>query len=300
MSIAVTSSISKCSFFFSRSRQIANPFTPAPMKQLFNLKQAQSSGNILDAYVTSAPSTQTALDIFKGEWASKLPGELAQMAAGQIPLFEDPRVAWAIEQFGGVAGKSVLELGPLEAGHTYMLEQAGAASITAIEANTRAYLKCLIAKEILQIRRANFLCGDCLEYLRANVHTTQFDSCLASGVLYHMTNPVELLFLMSKVTKQVFIWTHYYDAKILSDRRNFTSKTSSEYAGFKHTLYRQEYRKALRNLNFFGGVQSFSHWMSRDEILACLEYLGFTNLQINFEVPDHPHGPNFAIVASKE
>lgn len=45
----------------------------------------------------------------------------ASLAAGVVPLFEDGRVAWAIEQFNGVQGKHILEFGPLEAGHTYML-----------------------------------------------------------------------------------------------------------------------------------------------------------------------------------
>ena len=41
----------------------------------------------------------------------------------------------------GVDGRRVLELGPLEGGHSYMLQRAGAARVLAIEANTRAFLK---------------------------------------------------------------------------------------------------------------------------------------------------------------
>lgn len=87
---------------------------------------------------------------------------------------------------------TVLELGPLEAGHTYMLEKMGARSIVAVEANSRAYLKCLIVKELFELKRAKFLLGDFVAYLKNN--TRHFDLCLASGVLYHMQNPAELLF----------------------------------------------------------------------------------------------------------
>ena len=102
------------------------------------------SQTILDAYAVTPPSAQNALDIFQGEWTSRFPASCG-LTAGEIPSFEDMRVLWAIQESGGVEGQSVLELGPLEGGHSFMLQEYGkAASITAIEANTRAYLKCLI------------------------------------------------------------------------------------------------------------------------------------------------------------
>lgn len=257
--------------------------------------------NILDKYVTSAPCPQHALDIFKGEWSSKLPMPLAHLQVGSIPLFEDARIDWAVSQLGGITNKTVLELGPLEAGHTYMLERLGASEIVSIEANTRAYLKCLIIKELLELKRARFLCGDFVEYLRTNQRN--FDICIASGVLYHMQNPVELIALATKACNQLFIWTHYYDQAIISKNPNLAHKflngTSKEYAGFKHILYRQEYKTALNWTGFCGGSETFSYWLSRDAILACLKHFGMKDIQINFEAPDHPNGPSFALTATR-
>jgi hypothetical protein len=144
--------------------------------------------SILDQYTHAAPSPQAAIDIFKGEWTSQLP--LPDLNSGSLPVFEDPRIEWAVAQMGGVKGKTVLELGPLEGGHTYMLERLGAKSVVAVEANARAYLKCLIVKELLGLERAQFLYGDFLEYLRQT--SPKFDVCIASGVLYHMREPIEL------------------------------------------------------------------------------------------------------------
>ena len=48
--------------------------------------------DILDSYITSAPSKQNALDIFKGEWASELPNKFGNLEAGQIRLFNDIRI----------------------------------------------------------------------------------------------------------------------------------------------------------------------------------------------------------------
>jgi hypothetical protein len=258
--------------------------------------------NILDQYITSAPNPQQTLDIFQGEWSSKLPNDFAALNAGSAQLFEDPRIEWGVTQFGGVAGKTVLELGPLEAGHTYMLERLGAASIVSIEANTRAFLKCLIIKELLELKRTRFLCGNFVEYLRTN--STKFDVCIASGVLYHMENPAELIALVAKTSDRLFLWTHYYDRNLISSNsglsHKFSKGTSAEYGGFQHVLYRQSYKQALKWGGFCGGSHEFSHWMSREDILACLKHFGLSHIQIGFEQPNHPNGPSFALVAIRQ
>jgi len=257
--------------------------------------------NVLDHYIASAPSPQAALDIFHGEWASKFPEPLADVTAGPIPLFQDSRICWALEQMGGVKGQSILELGPLEAGHTYMLEKAGAGSIIAVEANTRAYLKCLVAKELLHISRAQFLCGDFVEYLR--VCKTRFDTCIASGVLYHMRNPIELIALLSKASDRLFLWTHYFDASVIMAnagiRQKFPSHAQGDHEGFACTYHRYEYQQALDYQGFCGGSAPYSNWLEREDILACLRHFGFGEISTSFEQPDHPNGPAFALVASK-
>lgn len=256
--------------------------------------------NILDEYVTVPPSAQNALDIFKGEWSSHLPHEVPELVAGAIPLFMDRRMTWAMEQLGGVQGGNILELGPLEAGHTYMLEKMGANSILAIEANSRAYLKCLVVKEILNLRRAKFLLGDFVAYLQQTSET--FDVCIASGVLYHMKQPAELIHLLAKVSKKVMLWTHYYNPdNIHLNPHQFSETKEVEYEGFKHTLHLQNYHAAgLAGKMFCGGMQHFSCWMSRQDILRCLEHFGFKNIQIDFEQVDHPHGSCFCLVATRD
>ncbi|MDE2590500.1 MAG: DUF1698 domain-containing protein, partial [Patescibacteria group bacterium] len=226
------------------------------------------SGNILNYYFKSSPSSQNALDIFKNEWTSKFPSPLI-VHAGVLTLFEDPRIEWAISKLGDITGKTVLELGPLEGGHTYMLEKEGAASILAIESNSKAFLKCLITKEILGLQKSKFLLGDFMEYLK--VETTKFDVCIASGVLYHMENPTELIDNLSKITDNIFLWTHYYDDNFISNnaaiKRKFSQPIERDYKGFKHKLHRQEYGSGLKSASFCGGLNNYSHWMSKKDIL---------------------------------
>jgi SAM-dependent methyltransferase len=254
-------------------------------------------------YLTTTPSSQNVLDIFKGEWSSKLPPPLDQLQAGEIELFQDARIKWLISELGDLHGQTILELGPLEGGHSYMLELGGAESITAIDANTHAYLKCLIAKELLGMRRVRFLHGDFVEYLKAP-DCQQFDIGVASGVLYHMVNPAELIALMAKCCqKHLLIWTHYYDedwaqAGELQSKFPFTQQ--ADYEGFSHTLIRQYYGDpAVLSTGFCGGSRPYSNWMYRDEIIKCLNYFGFMKVQINFDHYDHPNGPAFTLLASR-
>jgi Protein of unknown function (DUF1698) len=271
-----------------------------PLWRLLRHLQPFGSGpNVSGRYVTSLPSDQNALDIFKGEWWSQLPQQFAHLQAGQIRVFEDPRVHWALSQLGNVSGQTVLELGPLEGAHTYMLERAGFGSILSIEANPRAYLKCLIIKEIVGLSRTHFLCGDFLEYLRDS--PAPVDAVFASGVLYHMINPVELIALLSKIAGRLFLWTHYYDRGMISQNRKVAGRFKpghrSEYAGFQHQLFRYDYGGSFRLARFCGGSRPYAHWMLREEIIACVKHFGFGEIRTSFEEPDHPNGPAFALIA---
>ena len=254
--------------------------------------------SILDSYVTTAPSPQHAVDIFAGEWSSTLPVD--DVESGPIPLFADDRVAWAIERFGGVSGRSVLELGPLEGGHTYSLLAAGA-RVTAIEAQTRAYLKCLIAKELLDMRGARFRLGDFMAYLRGNPE--HVDICFASGVLYHMREPVETLALMAEVADRLFLWTHVYDADVIHASElltpRFTHHEPASCRGFDHTLHRFDYADSLQGKGFCGGSAAYSNWLSRDDLFAALDHVGWRVDDTGFDTPDHPHGPALALTATR-
>ena len=257
--------------------------------------------DILDEYVTSKPAAQNAIDLFQGEWSSILPADSKLTTTGESNLFDDQRIVWAEGELGGFTGKSVIELGPLEGGHTYMLERSGAESVFAIEANTRAYLKCLIIKEVLDLKRAKFVLGDFVAYLRESEE--HFDFCLASGVLYHMLNPVELIQLISKVSDAVLLWTHYYDQNVITDAPDlamkFSDKSNCEHGGFKHILYRYSYLDALNWEGFCGGHSPHSFWMCKEEILACLRHFGFIDLRTEFDTLEHPNGPALCIFGAK-
>ncbi len=255
--------------------------------------------SILDWYVQTAPDPQRTLDIFKGEWASILPSPFDHLEAGHAPLFADPRLVWGAERLGHFRDKTVLELGPLEGGHSWMMATLGAASVTGVEANVRAFLKCLIVKEMLNTPRTRFLCGDFVAYLEEE--QPRYDIVLASGVLYHMRDPVHLIDLISRAADRVYLWTHYYDSEVCGavGSPRFPAATETESQGFRHTLYRQEYLHLLRTDAFCGGGATFSNWLTRSDILGALRHFGFQQIETAFEQSDHYAGPAFSAVARR-
>jgi hypothetical protein len=252
-------------------------------------------------YAVAPPNPQQTLDLFAGEWASRLPGELGALRAGAVPAFEDPRIEWALAQLGGVAGQRVLELGPLEGGHAYMLERAGASEVVSIEAHPRAYLRCLVAKELVGLQRVHFLFGDFIQLLRAD--QSRYDLVVASGVLYHMRNPIELLSSVARVSDRLFVWTHYYDeARIAREptlARRFTGAITAYADSFRHTLHRFDYADVLATPAYCGGGAGFCYWLERSDLLGALRHFGFTRVEVGFDDVDHPHGPSLALVATR-
>jgi hypothetical protein len=261
---------------------------------------AGESTTILDGYLHTMPSDRNAIDIFKGEWSSRLPEPYAAIT-GPSELFDDHRIHYLIDTVGGIAGFDVLELGPLEAGHTTMLEQAGAASVLAIEANTRAYLKCLVVKETLALHNSRFLCGDLTEFLRAS--DMHFDLCVASGVLYHLREPAAALALMSRAADRLLLWTHYYDEAAIQDRPDIAAKfgpsRTTEVEGLEVVEHYYDYGAALGWNGFSGGSAAYSNWLSRDDILSCLHHFGFTKIDITDDTTEHPNGPAFTVLARR-
>ncbi len=257
---------------------------------------------VTDEYETRAPSPQHALDLYAGEWASYLPAPHDSYVAGHTPLFHDARLEWAIARMGGVEGANVLELGPLEGGHTWLLEQRGAARITAIEANRRAFLKCLVMKEVVGTARAHFLLGDFMAYLRESPDA-HFDVGVASGVLYHMAEPVELLARLARTCDTLFIWTHYFDAAHVSLQSalaaRFRAPESRTYDGFVHTVHPHWYQAARFTPGFCGCGETHTRWMTRDDIVDALRHFGHPYVDIGLEEPGHQYGPAMGIVSSR-
>ena len=263
---------------------------------LLPIKDATNESEI-PRFVDWFPARENAARAFGKEWSSAVPG---LPATGQANLFEDGRIIWFEKQLGGFTGKQVLELGPLEGGHTYMMTQRGA-TVTAIESNVRNWMRCLAVKDLLNITGATFLLGDFQPYLAASPPPVDF--VLASGVLYQMTEPVEFLRRLCAVSDAIGLWTHYYDAAAILDRYGqdkFDTSPRKLTTPHGRTVesYEQRCLQALDWSGFCGGSAATSNWLRREDILGIVEDEGFV-YETFLDQVDHPNGPAFCVFARR-
>ena len=248
--------------------------------------------------VNRMPSRQNAVDVFAGAWLNRIPNpDGGFFTSGELPLFtDDHRVRWAAEVFGdslgGLKGKKILELGPMEGHHTWQLERMGG-EVIAIEGNANCYLKCLVIKEVLDMK-AKFFAGDFLQYLE--LPGMSFDLVMASGVLYHMVNPIELISLISARTDNVFIWTHYWEEGASGDG---WSAERVGFGGYECIGYRRYYGTGDHGLpGYMGGQGAWSVWLPRDSIFEALSHFGLGEITLHAVDHQSKEGPSMSFSAS--
>jgi SAM-dependent methyltransferase len=99
-----------------------------------------------------------------------------------------------------------------------------------------------------QSLNVTIMLGDFSKYLE---HCeVRFDVIVASGVLYHISDPVRLLQSAARVTNSIGVWTDYYDAQIVGERADLQKKFDKapriEQVGSREVqLYKQSYLEAL-------------------------------------------------------
>lgn len=253
----------------------------------------------------ATPDNQAIADILRGKWYSEFPEQYRVHTNGKVRHFDfavDARVQWAADRLvGGLAGKKILELGPFEAYNTWQMEELGADSIIAVEANQLNYLKCLLVKEITGLK-ARFYAGDFIKYLEAS--SEQFDVIWASGVLYHLVEPVRFLHLVSRRTDRVYIWTHYYDeAQIAANVqvRGFFDRTKDapeEVSGFRAQRHYRTY-KEVKGAVYASGSDEYAYWLEKDTLFDCLRHFGFTRIIPGRDDPNAANGPAMWFLAEK-
>ncbi|WJH39070.1 class I SAM-dependent methyltransferase [Aliirhizobium terrae] len=272
-------------------------------RRFFDRKRAsrvEPGDSFFEQYCQDAPTPQNAIDTLTG-WNSAFPPS-AQVLAGTHPLYADGRIVWALERSGSIVDKRILEIGPLEGMHTYMLNQQNPLLIDAIEANKQCFLRCLVSKEILHIDRARFHLGDALKWLETT--ESRYDLGVASGVLYHMADPGLFLKNLSARCDKIYLWTHYFSDTAMPHtdvrRQAFSGSTTDRVIdGIPVTYHERRYFNANETKAFCGGMKDRHYWMNKEDILRLLSALGFTDIEVAHDTPDHPGGPCFSVFASR-
>lgn len=215
------------------------------------------------------------------------------VVGGEADLGNSSWLSWQMDRIGGVEGKRVLELGPLEGAHTKILIDNGAREVIAIEGLRHLWLRCLVVKEIFRLNRARFLYGDFCQFV-ADYDGEPFDAVLASGVLYHQQNPAALIHSLARITDRAMVWS-----QVASDQDFLGEEVEVDAAG---KLYRgrvNDYQGARETVSgFCGGVHPTAVWLYPEELRTAFTDAGFG--QLDEQPPAETHfGPVLMFVAAK-
>jgi hypothetical protein len=118
-----------------------------------------------------------------------------------------------------------------------------------------------------------------------------------------MTDPVNVLENMARVSNSIGVWTHYFDAQIikanpvLERKFDFNPKLVS-WHGRAIPHYQQHYLESLAVGGFCGGSKPFSYWLEKHDLLGVLQQLGYS-VTVGADTPDHPNGPTILLYATR-
>jgi protein-L-isoaspartate O-methyltransferase len=189
---------------------------------------------------------------------------------------EDVRPRWCAEIFPSFRGSRVVELGPADGYNKAALEQLGA-NVTAIEGNGDAFVRCLILKNALGLKD-QFMIGDFTQGLGADF----YDTIYASGVLYHLEDPIGFLESIRDKCANLFLWTHFFDKaaaeRIDYERDAFASGETKErkLGGRTYTYHLKTYNLEHVGLaGYIGGLNKTASWLSKDDLFGVIEQLGY-------------------------
>lgn len=210
----------------------------------------------------------------RGPWVTGFTIEEVQYG-GSYNAVEDPRLALFLNEIS-VEGKRILELGPLEGGHTVALTRAGAREVVAIEGRPENLARSLLIKNVFGLKNVTFLLGDVRDVTRDS--HGPFDIAIASGVLYHLPDPDRLLAHLAEIAPLTLLWTHVADEEHPANANEAT--LASPYGSFRGKVYIEDITHPL------SAVDREVIWLYRQDLLDLIRAVGFQECKILQEWPD--------------
>lgn len=216
-----------------------------------------------------------------GPWITRFWVDGVPCGGSKYDPSNDDRIAMFEAKTGPLAGKRILELGPLEGGHTLKLARRGA-SVVAIEGHEASYQRCLFVKDFFNLQNVEFILGDLRTFeLRA---LGPFDYIYNIGVLYHFDEPWKLLMALRGAAPSMFLSTHcsrpeVNDAEIQLHGIRLTGSWWQE-GGADEPL---------------SGLQPRSFWPARKSLERMLRLCGWSRIDWIEYKPEAHNGPVAAL-----
>ncbi len=214
----------------------------------------------------------------RGRWVTRFVIN-GRSYGGAYDAVVDPRVDLFFEHFAGA--RTILELGSLEGGHTINLaRRPGVERVVGIEGRQGNLDRANWVKELYRAENVTFA--------KANLEEVElsqfghFDAAFCSGVLYHLPEPWRLIEQISRVTHNLFIWTHYVEA----------SRATAALNGLQGRRVRE-----FGWLLPLSGLSAKSFWPTLASLTEMLERCDYEVLSLIEVQPDHPDGPAVTLAA---
>lgn len=255
-----------------------------------------SPSNNLDTLCGGSASSANAVDLEDLCWEHFLRSEHdGEMVSNRVNI---PIVSQADTKLGGLANSTILELGAYEGYYSACFEKFGSREIIAIEANPRNFLKCCAVKNHLGLNRTTFLLGDCAEYLRTCQR--RFDFVCATGILYHLFDPISALNHICRVTDRIIIDTTYYHPDPKLQGFKFTGATKPiDFPGLEtHVLHER-----LNTVKAYGkkhGIDKVAWMFELNTLEQYLDLQGFRHETIFKKESYDPHRVRVNILAERQ
>lgn len=200
-----------------------------------------------------------AIDQLIGIYVQPLPKALGYMAGAPVwePIAQ-------LQQHESLAGKRVIEFGPLDGCMTGSLVAAGVASVTCIEVRLANVLKVLVARQVMGWKNVDIVIDD-MHNVDGGAYG-QFDVVVAHGVYYHSASPLHFLKNLTTLGSTIFLGGYCADP---SQPR--VPLVTLSYEG--QSVRAQPFREKLSNDG--AGVHPSGYYFVPDDLVTLLDGWGF-------------------------
>lgn len=182
---------------------------------------------------------------------------------------------------GGLAGRSVVDLGCAEGGFALAFAADGADRVLGIEAREISVRRAELARDLLGLEQAEFVVADIKQEL---AQRGEFDVVFATGILYHVADPASMLVAMRAACREVaLIDTHVAHPDVVTHdcsevvERTFAGTT---YRGRLFTEYPPETTDADKEGMLWAAWNDAEvFWPFEDDLVEMIRAAGFDRIE---------------------
>jgi hypothetical protein len=189
-----------------------------------------------------------------------------------------------------LAGKTVIEFGPMDGAQTAGLVNLGARSVTCIEARPESLIKTMVAKYAFRWDNVHLVMDDF--HNADNLKYGSFDLAFAHGVYYHSLAPFFFFENLMSLSNNIFIGGFIYG--------DSNSSSFGEWDTLQYDEKKYRVKKIPTGQSYNTGINRFGYHFCRNDLLGFFTERNYRVEVISDEETDEPWGDRYLrFLASK-